>query len=367
MVNLAFELPTGSRAKTSWPIWLVLLRLALPLLGAGALATALRDGDRVRALALLGDHLGWLPLVLLPFLAGMACDAGSLWTILRAAGHRLRYRTVLRLRMAAEGALFTLPAGSIAAEALKPVLLRRRCQVPLPVGAAAVVLNKSFIVLTNAAYLVLGLLCGGALVRAALPERWGPLLAVVTVGGALGCLGVGTALLLAVRRSDLLPRLIARLPARLRARLARRPPAALADSAAFFDDWRRAAACCALTLAHWLLEAFETYAAAHLLGLPLGPGEALAFESLLALIRSLAFFLPGAIGLQDCGHLLLAHLSGSTAPTVVGGMLVIVKRSKELFWTAVAALLMPTGEITQPAPDEVDAFTEPARLSSSRT
>jgi hypothetical protein len=329
------------------------VRLALPLLAAVALATALREGDRARALGLLVANLPWLPLVLLPFVAGMACDSCSMWLMLGSSGRRLRYRQVLRLRMAAEGALFTLPAGSIAAEALKPVLLRRCHGVPLSVGAAAVLVNKSFIVLTNAVYLVLGLLAGGALLRAALPAPWSGLLTVLTVGGTVGCLAMGSVLLATVRRPQVLDGLVGRLPGRWRTRLARRGPA-LADTSAFFRDPRRVAACCSLALLHWLIEAFETWAAARLIGLPLSPGGALAFESLLALMRSLAFFLPGAIGLQDGGHVLLAHLAGSSA-TVAGGMLVIVKRGKELFWTAVAALLMPDGDTSAPAEQPVVA------------
>jgi hypothetical protein len=335
------------------------VRLALPLLAAGGLVTALRDGDRARALALLGGHLSWLPLVLLPFVAGMACDACSMWLMLGASGWRLPYRKVLRLRMAAEGALFTLPAGSIAAEALKPVLLKRRHGVPLSVGATAVLINKSFIVLTNAVYLVLGLVFGGALLRAALPGAWGNLLTALTVGGTLGCLGLGLVLLATVRRPQVLDRLLGQLPQRWRTRLARRGPA-LVDTSAFFAEPRRVAACCGLALLHWFIEAFETWAAARLIGLSLTPSGALAFESLLALMRSLAFFLPGAIGLQDGGHLLLAHLAGSSA-TVAGGMLVIVKRGKELLWTAVAALLMPAGDVAaEPAaePTEIPTMAE---------
>ena len=360
--TVGLELPTGTCARRR-PSWLALVRFALPLLAAVGLCTALRDGDRGRALGLLAGHLPWLPLVLLPFVAGMACDACSMWLMLGSLGWRLPYRQVLRLRMAAEGALFTLPAGSIAAEALKPVLLRRRHGVPLSVGAATVLVNKAFIVLTNALYLVLGLVCGGALLRAALPGRWAGLLPAVTAGGAIGCLVLGGALMVAVRRSDLLDRLVARLPARWRP--ARRGPA-LADTAPFFADWRRAAGCCSLAMLHWLLEAFETWAAARLIGLPLSPSGALAFESLLALMRSLAFFLPGGIGLQDGGHMLLAHLAGSSA-TVAGGMLVIVKRGKELLWTLVAAFLMPAGdaaaeEVTplrpRPVTVEAERFSE---------
>jgi hypothetical protein len=360
--TVGFELSTGGRGQ-SRPSWLALVRFALPLLAAGGLAAALRNGDRGRAVGLLAGHLPWLPLVLLPFVAGMACDAASMWLMLRSCGWRLPYQQVLRLRMAAEGALFTLPAGSIAAEALKPVLLRRRHGVPLSVGAATVLVNKAFIVLTNAVYLALGLACGGALLRSALPGPWAGLLTAITVGGAVTCLALGAVLLATVRSPEVLDRLMGKLPARWQSRLRRRGPA-LADTSAFFRDPRLVAACCTLAFLHWLTEAFETWAAARLIGLPLSPSGALAFESLLALLRSIAFFLPGGIGLQDGGHLLLAHLAGSSA-TMAGGMLVIVKRGKELFWTAVAALLMPATDRSAPAEEPVPVAVVAEELSEA--
>jgi uncharacterized protein (TIRG00374 family) len=337
--------PPARKAVRSQPSLLTILRLALPILAAVAVMTALQERDRARVAALVGAHLGWLPLVVLPFAVGMALDAASLWMILNADGRPLSFLAVLRVRMAAEGALFTLPAGSLAAEALKPALLRRRCGIPLATGAAAVALNKSFIVITNALYLILGLLAGRPLIAAIrVHNPWAAALPAVIIAGAGCCLVLGVGLMVAVRRADLIERLCRLLPRRWQER-ARRGAAQQAvwnqAMAAFWRRDHRAFLCAGCSFLHWLVEALETYAVVRLLGLAVGMGGALGFESLMALVRSLAFFLPGGIGVQDWGHLLLVNISGAADATVVGAAFVLVKRSKELLWTVVAALLMP--------------------------
>jgi hypothetical protein len=171
---------------------------------------------------------------------------------------------------------------------------------------------------------------------------WGRALPAVTAAGAVGCLVLGLGVLALVRRADLVLRAAAILPRRWRVAIERKTLAVAAWRAAtapFFRRPERIALCCLFTLGHWLAEAFETYAVARLLGLPIGPGAALGFESLMALGRSLAFFLPGGIGLQDSGQVLLAHLSGVSNAALVGAAFVMVKRSKELLWTATAAVL----------------------------
>jgi uncharacterized protein (TIRG00374 family) len=337
--------PPARKAVRWQPSFFGLLRMALPILAAVAVLTALQERERGRVATLIAAHLPWLPLVLLPFAVGMCLDAASLWMILSAGGRPLRFLSVLRVRMAAEGALFTLPAGSLAAEALKPALLRRRCGIPLATGAAAVALNKSFIVLTNAVYLLIGLAAGGRLIAAMTARSpWARALPAVTVAAAAGCLLVGGALLLAVRRADLIERICRRLPRRWQER-ARQGAAQQAmwneAMAAFWRRDRRALLCASCSLLHWLVEAFETYAVIRLLGLAVDAGAAVGFESLVALARSLAFFLPAGIGVQDSGHLLLVNLSGATDASVLGAAFVLVKRSKELLWTLVAALLIP--------------------------
>jgi putative membrane protein len=83
-----------------------------------------------------------------------------------------------------------------------------------------------------------------------------------------------------------------------------------------------------LSLLGWVTGAGEVYLALRFLGHPVGWGDALLIESLGQTIRSAAFAVPGALGVQDGGYVLLASLVGLPAST--GLALALAKRAREL-------------------------------------
>jgi putative membrane protein len=81
-------------------------------------------------------------------------------------------------------------------------------------------------------------------------------------------------------------------------------------------------------MAAWVLGAGEVMIAAWALGYPIGLGEALVIESLAQAIRSVAFFVPGALGVQEGGFVVVAALFG--IPSDVAISLSLTKRIREL-------------------------------------
>ena len=81
-------------------------------------------------------------------------------------------------------------------------------------------------------------------------------------------------------------------------------------------------------MAAWALGAGEVMIGAWALGYPIGLGEALVIESLAQAIRSVAFFVPGALGVQEGGFVVLAALFG--IPSDVALSLSLTKRIREL-------------------------------------
>jgi hypothetical protein len=251
--------------------------------------------------------------------------------VLGQIGHRLRYLPLLRIRLVSEGAMLSLPGGSLAAEALKPMLLEQLHAVPVSAGTASVVIKKSLVVLSNSVYLGVGLLVGSGIIRAAAPSAAHALL-IAAVVGAITCFVLGAGAIVVLRGGPWWRRRLARL-------------ATTADLASSFfrGRSRTRVTCFMLFLVVWLIEAMETFAIARLLGLPLTPAGALAFESLIALGRAVGFFLPGGVGIQDLGHLLLARVVGPAAgadAATMGAALILTKRSKEVFWIVTGALLL---------------------------
>jgi len=88
------------------------------------------------------------------------------------------------------------------------------------------------------------------------------------------------------------------------------------------------AASFALSLLGWFVGTGEVWLALHLLGSPVGWAEALMLESLGQAIRGAAFFIPGSLGVQEGGYLLLARLIG--LPPEAALALSLAKRAREL-------------------------------------
>ena len=83
-----------------------------------------------------------------------------------------------------------------------------------------------------------------------------------------------------------------------------------------------------LQLAAWAAGAGEVWLAMTFLGHPVTLLEALLLESLVQAIRNMAFIVPGALGVQDGGLLLLGPLLGIHADTALA--LSLLKRGREL-------------------------------------
>jgi putative membrane protein len=82
------------------------------------------------------------------------------------------------------------------------------------------------------------------------------------------------------------------------------------------------------SLVGWIVGTGEVWLILHLLGQPVGWTEALMLESLGQAIRGAAFFIPGSLGVQEGGYLLLARLIG--LPPEAALALSLAKRAREL-------------------------------------
>jgi putative membrane protein len=83
-----------------------------------------------------------------------------------------------------------------------------------------------------------------------------------------------------------------------------------------------------LSLVGWLVGTGEVFLILALIGHPVGWMDALLLESLGQAIRGAAFAIPGALGVQEGGYLLLAPLAGLTPDAALA--LSLAKRTREL-------------------------------------
>ncbi len=95
-----------------------------------------------------------------------------------------------------------------------------------------------------------------------------------------------------------------------------------------YDRWPRVMASFGWSFLGWVVGAGEVYLILQLLGSPVSWGDALVLESLGQAIRGAAFAIPGSLGVQEGGYLLLAPLA-SLAPQVALA-LSLAKRAREV-------------------------------------
>jgi len=91
---------------------------------------------------------------------------------------------------------------------------------------------------------------------------------------------------------------------------------------------RTLVACTLWHLAAWVLVGMETWLLCRLLGVPVGLGAALVIDSLISGLRSVAFMVPQALGVQEGGYIMLGALFGLSAEAALA--LSLVRRARDL-------------------------------------
>jgi putative membrane protein len=200
--------------------------------------------------------------------------------------------------------------------------------LPLPSAAAAVTVSTTFQLLGQIVFAMIGVALIGTRINGALLIS----IAVMTL--------ILLSFYLTQRRGlfrSVIPAIRFFSPARL---------SALSDRAEEFDlavrqtyEHRLRSACSfALNLIGWLVGTGEVYLVLKLINAPVSWRSALLLESLGQAIRGAGFAIPGSLGVQEGGFLLLAPLAGLPAGTALA--LSLAKRARELLLGAPGLLYL---------------------------
>ena len=308
----------------------------------------LRTADLGRALDLIGALGPALPLLALPQLLAACLDARGSWSIIASFGRRARWADLIGVRLAADAIFMSMPSGSLIAEALQPYLLRRRADVPTEQAVVATVARKIYVIFSQGLFLAVSVLVGHAALQAASRKAIGRAgLPALLLVAALVLLGLGTSLAavffygkLAQRSRNVLTRLGLRWLRPWLERNAHRFGATDEQLARYFSSGPATLlAPLPAFLVMWLARAFETWLFLRLLGSPLGFGAAMALETTVLLARVLFVPVPGGLGIQDLGYVLFLRAFGLPDAITLGAAFVLLKRGKELVWTACGLFL----------------------------
>ena len=323
----------SARARVALGVAIIAV-LAIAGIGWGAAS------DRA-ALAAAGHGAGQA-LLLLPLLVGLHLGqlfiAASAWRGL-FTGPAPGAGTFYRLRIIREGIDSLLPVAQVGGEIVGARLLSGQ-GVPPTKAAASVIVDVTLELLTQVAFLLLGLLALAWLSNGA---AWAAWLRVALAGAA------AAAAFLLAQRFGMLRAIEALLGA-----IARRWPAlgsydGLQDSALGF--YRRPGPllnAAGLHLLAWMLGSIETWAVLHALGAAVTPLQAFAVESLGMAGRSAGFAIPAALGAQEGGFVLAAAAIG--LPVAPALALSLVKRAREVLVGLIGLGLWRLAAIRRPAP-----------------
>jgi putative membrane protein len=303
-------------------------RTASWLLSIGVLlfAGVLISQDLPAIMATLA-HAGWgLFLVALFHLLPLLIDAMAICVLFEQASGRSPYWDSLLARWVGESANSLMPAGQIGG----PVLMARHLAqrgMRTQEAAAAITVSTTLQTFAQIVFALIGVVVLGAQTShfSSVALRTSALIAsaflAVQVGGFY----------LIQRRG-----LFGKLTRAVRRFTGNRNWSQWVTQAQAIDNavegiYRRNSAVTAsflLSLIGWIVGTGEVYLIASFLGAPVSWRDALLLESLGQAIRGAAFAVPGALGVQEGGYLLLAPLAGLSPD--VGLALSLAKRAREL-------------------------------------
>jgi glycosyltransferase 2 family protein len=331
-------------------------------------AHALAKSDLAMAWARI-QAIGPIALVvMLPFPAAIAMDAWAWKVLLAGIDRRVTFWTLFKVRLASEAVTNSAPVGALVADALQPILVARRADVPVEDVFAASTAKRWTVVRMHGAYVTVACAFGRDVIDRASPavlhDGW---LLSLCFASALGLVLVSVGIEFLAARGQVAGRVSGMLGrvrfTRLQAWIeARRHRFARADVqlARLSRSTGVGVAAAWRMLGLWIIEGLETYVIFRLLGAPLGFVEVMALDAALSVVRSSAMFAPAGIGVQDVGYLTMLEALGVPGAGSLGPAFIVLKRVKEAIWIAIGfavlARLGPRDDLKQ-AKEEVAAHS----------
>lgn len=280
-------------------------------------------------------RLGWLtPLIVIPYFSAYILDSFGWWWVLTrdftrgAEWPALPLPRLFAIRAAGEAVNAITPTAYLGGEPVKAWLLRQY-DLPLVPGLASVLVSKTALMLTQGAYVLLGLLI-------ALHE-WQPAIPL-PLAAAAGLLLVTLAsiLLVGAQRRGPFRFLLAfsRRWTGRRAMLVSWEPDILALDQRlreFYDgSLHDFLICCGFHFLGWVVGSFEVYVILRMLGSPVDFVNAFSIEALSGVAKLSAVIVPGSLGIQEGGQVLIFLAFGLGTPVAM--TFGLLRRGRELLW-----------------------------------
>jgi glycosyltransferase 2 family protein len=325
-----------------------LLLLLAGLLTFGAIVWHVGPGNIYDAAAHLGPVA--LLVMLIPSIIMYAVEAYGWKVTLGPLGKDVPFWRVFMIRTAGEVVNTTTPAGYVGGEPLKASLLRKH-HVPMEEAFTSVIIAKTTMTIAEIVFILLGISLGVWLLGG--NDSSGQTVAAAVL--SVGLLALGTAAFVFVQRQGLciwLLESLRKIGVKIKYLESREEQLRSLDRAILgFYRHKRPAFCAStgLFFLGWMAEALEVYVILYVLGGPAMALSAISIAALSVFIKSSTFFIPGSLGTQDGGNLLLLKAFGYS--DVTGITFALVRRFRELVWIGFGLLCLAMQRRQGPAKD----------------
>ncbi|MBV9273787.1 MAG: flippase-like domain-containing protein [Verrucomicrobia bacterium] len=303
----------------------LLLRLTAYLLAFCGLAlfTALLIREGVQDVGGALAAAGWGVAAIVAFhLVQIGLDTAS-WRLVFPRRDRLHFRTTYWMRWIGESISNLAPAAQLGGDLVRARLAVVK-GVPVASAAASVLIDITLGVFTQTIFTLLAL---GLLIAATGQSNlWGPAIA----GAPIAFAAVGG--FYVVQRLGMF-----RLCAAIISRCSKDPKwqgmmgkGGEIDQTlkAIYSDRKSIAICALFEMMSWFAGAFEVWIGLQALGVGGGFGRGVILEGIGQGLRSAMFFIPGALGIQEGGYLIVGGLLGIPGETALA--LALIRRVREL-------------------------------------
>jgi putative membrane protein len=311
-----------------------LIFLAVGLIALGALVWHVGPSQIAQTIEQLG--FGSIAIILIPLFAVYLLEAYGWKLTLGRWADRVGFLRLFFVRTAGEAINASTPTGMVGGEPMKAYLLKQY-DVPMVEALASLVTAKTAMVLAQILFMLLGI---GLMVGILGGSDHNVLAAALGVGMlAFGLLmlfmiqrhGIGMGLLTIFRKI--------RLPLRF---LESREAQLLDLDNTIRGFYQERAGIFRVTVlvyfVAWAIETFEVYAILFFLGMEVTLLAAFSIAAISVLIKGAGFFIPGSLGAQEGGYLVLLMSFGYDE--VTGITFALIRRMREILWIIIGLLML---------------------------
>ena len=312
--------------------------LTFGLIVLGLLVWNIGPGNIYEAASRLGT--GTLFLILIPSVLMYVIEAYG-WKIVLGQGTQwVPFWRLLTIRTAGEVFNMTTPTAFVGGEPLKVYLLNKSYQVPISEAGASVVIAKTTMTIAEVVYILGGVALGFWLLGSGVSPGQTITAALFSVG-LMVCSIAGFVFIQHRGLFASILSLLKKLGLRLRAVEAQEEHLRSIDQTIlnFYSHHRRAFyASIGVYFLGWLAESLEVFGIIYALGGSISFLAAISIGAFAVFIKGGAFFIPGSLGAQEAGNLLLLQAFGYS--DVTGITFALLRRFREVVWIGIGLVCL---------------------------